>query len=727
MTLALLSVLIILLACVADSSSPLFTRYDQKSYENAASHHSNSTATTDDEKHKWMARLAMKMEILNIEKQKIDENQRRRRWQRKKQQKNKKNEEEGSSSTSSSSSFDNLDDPNKCTTYLAPSSIPNSGLGMYTTVPYHKGDFFPLPEIGILLADKNAHYPAGGNNLLSQYPWGASVLSDGHLDVTDGSSIVPGLGMLANSHLGLVNMRHSDQWKIQCAKDGTASLSLEGLQSTTVNDAGRGSHTLHSRVLFDATKSIAVGEELFVNYGDEWFTFREDWIGVIPSADDYTTAEKKIEDALSKSDNLNDVGDNLSPDVYETLLEEAEKESKRLRAAFPDKVEDIPISFNEQEQRWIWDMSLARFSAPTSIQSIEWIESNGVCIDNIMVGTSTIPQAGQGAYATRTIGKGHVITTTPLITMEREQLQLWEEVDGDDLGIQTEKEDKVKELVGHQLLLNYCYGHVNSSLLLFPYSPSVNFINTAMSIEDANAEIRWSSYPYHKAELLNKSMKEMKEIKKTGLMFDIVATKDIKRGEEVLLYYGKDWEDSWAEHIEEWSSPSARDHTNITDTLAKPTSEDFNERRHPNSVIWTMSEQKIHPYPEHFETVCRFQPAKDVAEKCQENDEDNNVDGYCRVRWTLTLDTLYDHPCNVISRSSIDRSDWYTVRMTIEAKHYHVDYMPQYAIRLINKKYTKDHHARGVFREVIGLPEGLFPDHWMDLKEDDEKYIYQEL
>ena len=47
-------------------------------------------------------------------------------------------------------------------------------------------------------------------------------------------------------------------------------------------------------------------------------------------------------------------------------------------------------------------------------------------------------------------------------------------------------------------------------------------------------------------------MKEMKEIKKTGLMFDIVATKDIKRGEEVLLYYGKDWEDSWAEHIEEW-------------------------------------------------------------------------------------------------------------------------------------------------------------------------------
>ena len=37
------------------------------------------------------------------------------------------------------------------------------------------------------------------------------------------------------------------------------------------------------------------------------------------------------------------------------------------------------------------------------------------------------------------------------------------------------------------------------------------------------------------------------------LMFDVVATKDISPGEEVLLYYGKDWENSWSwnEHIED--------------------------------------------------------------------------------------------------------------------------------------------------------------------------------
>lgn len=108
-----------------------------------------------------------------------------------------------------------------------------------------------------------------------------------------------------------------------------------------------------------------------------------------------------------------------------------------------------------------------------------------------------------------------MITTTPVITLEREQLQLWEEVDGDDdVGVHIKQEEKVMEMVGHQLLLNYCYGHVNSSLILFPYSPTVNCINHG-SIEKANAEIRWSSYPYHKGEWLNNlSIKEMKELQK---------------------------------------------------------------------------------------------------------------------------------------------------------------------------------------------------------------------
>eukprot|EP00985_Skeletonema_marinoi_P030455 scaffold32165_cov147-Skeletonema_marinoi.AAC.1 len=668
-------------------SSSLFTRYDRNAYDIAAGNHFNSTIADDE-----------KLTYGNLDKDAII-----KRRQRK-------------TNNDNSSSHQHVDDDsnNKCTTYLAPSSIPNSGLGMYTTIPYAKGDTFLLPEIGIMLQDKDAHYPQGSNKLLAQYPWGPGILTGGHREVTTGAVMVPGLGMLANSHLGLANFRHSDTWRMQIDEDGTDSLSLEGLQSsTTLKDVGRGSSSYHSRVLFHADKNIQRGEELFVNYGDEWFTARESWIGVIPSAKNYEEADRLIAELFSEDDGGHDVVD---PQAYEVLLKDAAEKDKRLRAAFPDNVEDVPVAK---------DIGTARFSARSSIQSVEWIEENGVCIDNLVSGASTIAQAGRGAFATRTINKGAVITTTPLITLEREQLQLWEEVDGTDVGVQNKikKEDKVLEMVGHQLLLNYCYGHVNSSLILFPYSPTVNFINHG-SKEKANAEIVWSSYPYHKGEWLNLSLKEMKELQKTGLMFDIVATKDIGLGEEVLLYYGKDWEDSWNEHIEDWTTAENEQdgmmQKNVSDTLGVH----LNQRSNSDSIILTVTEQKNQPYPPYLETVCRFKPP---AEKCQ--DENND---YCTIRWSLSMNEMHDNLCDVISRSSIDGNDWYFARMNItnstsnETTQYHVEFLPRYAIRLINRKYTKDQYSRGVFREVIGLPEGLFPDHWIDLKEEDDNYIYQD-
>ena len=52
------------------------------------------------------------------------------------------------------------------------------------------------------------------------------------------------------------------------------------------------------------------------------------------------------------------------------------------------------------------------------------------------------------------------------------------------------------ETTGHQLLLNYCYGHPGSSLLLYPHAPTVNFVNHG-GAGRSNAELRWSEHPYH--------------------------------------------------------------------------------------------------------------------------------------------------------------------------------------------------------------------------------------
>ena len=76
--------------------------------------------------------------------------------------------------------------------------------------------------------------------------------------------------------------------------------------------------------------------------------------------------------------------------------------------------------------------------------------------------------------------------------------------------------------------------HFDRPLIMCSYSPTVNFINHG-SVGVHNAEIRWSSMLYHKSEWLGKSLEEIKAKMKTGLMFDVVATRDIHRGEEVLL------------------------------------------------------------------------------------------------------------------------------------------------------------------------------------------------
>ncbi|EJK62556.1 hypothetical protein THAOC_16824, partial [Thalassiosira oceanica] len=59
--------------------------------------------------------------------------------------------------------LDDVDD--LCTVYLAPSSIPNSGLGMYTTREIRKEESFHLREVGVALRDRAVHSTgnAGGD------------------------------------------------------------------------------------------------------------------------------------------------------------------------------------------------------------------------------------------------------------------------------------------------------------------------------------------------------------------------------------------------------------------------------------------------------------------------------------------------------------------------------------------------------------------------------------
>ena len=99
------------------------------------------------------------------------------------------------------------------------------------------------------------------------------------------------------------------------------------------------------------------------------------------------------------------------------------------------------------------------------------------------------------------------------------------------------------KVVGQEELLNFCFGHPDSPLLLLPYSPIVNFIKH--DGKEPNAEIQWPDskdwldlHPLHVLEMSGQ------------LMMEFVALRDITPGEEVVIDFGRAWEEAWKQHEE---------------------------------------------------------------------------------------------------------------------------------------------------------------------------------
>ena len=145
------------------------------------------------------------------------------------------------------------------------------------------------------------------------------------------------------------------------------------------------------------------------------------------------------------------------------------------------------------------------------------------------------------------------------------------------------------------LLLNYCFGHANSSLVFFPYAPIVNYINHSPTVP--NAKVRWSQHStYEHADWIHtKSLDDIVEYDSAGLLMEFVATRDIAQGDEILIDYGAQWEDAWNTHVQQWTAPPSDAETYFPAAY-------WNEKE---LLIQTSQEQsEHHPYPSNVMILC---------------------------------------------------------------------------------------------------------------------------
>ena len=568
-------------------------------------------------------------------------------------------------------------DPSEsCGLYLAPSTIPNAGLGVFTTRPLkRKSVVQPAGEVNIPIVDQ--HWHMGNKEFfwpLKDYYWIGSVMGMAQESVDDDvEAYCPGYDSTLNCNLALINVGKTiPQWD-------TAGLHRW-------KDPGAGAITYYHNGTHPVTADIPAGGELFKFYGDDWFTGREDKFGLIPLREDYTEAEilvKKLVDIGLPSE----VRDNF----WEMVISTFPWESRTINAL--PSAKDLDLVAEE---------GIKAVHYPKASRDVHFLEANGRCLDNMLPGPSTIKQAGRGAFADRFLPEGTIITGSPLsVVIDRSYLYMY----GSKFTSKGKEVRNTDDLIGHQLMLNYCMGHPESNLLLCPYGTFVNYINHNQT--QANVKIQWTENGIiaQNDTYFDLEVHEMEGKYKTSLAIDYVALRDIEKGEELFLDYGDEFEEAWNRHVENWTPPKDSEHYLDADSYNRALKED--------AVLRTAEEQKVAPYPSNLELHCH------AGLKSERWPKQFGRKGQA-FKWTINKK---GHPCEILSRR-LHKDGYFVYRVRMEYQDdsddgenestttlYRED-VPRTAILFVDTPYSTDMHLKGAFRHEIGIPDDIFPERW---------------
>lgn len=206
--------------------------------------------------------------------------------------------------------------------------------------------------------------------------------------------------------------------------------------------------------------------------------------------------------------------------------------NERLASLLPNdvddfsKIRDIAMKRVSKSKSFSEALSFGVAQHKSVLQrSLDDIRRNGFCLDNIAPRPSTIPHAGYGAFAKRFISKGSVIVPVPLLHMVNGRNFVYDKVHYDNKGSLIEEKGQQHT----QILLNYCFGHHDSTLLMCPTTNAVLINHKA----EPNAFVRWADWDETTRRWRTLSLLEIQNEDGRGLSLDIVALRDIDEGEEV--------------------------------------------------------------------------------------------------------------------------------------------------------------------------------------------------
>jgi len=603
----------------------------------------------------------------------------------------------------------------ECGLYLAvssTSSLDETTWGIYAGVDIPKGALVGPPDLGInthnLLGNANDIDQAKNEgsslaqtvNIFEEYIWVPDATGGSRDLGTPGRlvSAIAGVGFLGAYNPKLTN----SEWY-----HGGAFFRESIGEKPRVTHPGRGAYSQFYNVSLTSTDEITAGSEIFMDYGANWGDDDdEDEEDSELKKKDYDRIDAFVDQMIGFFAKHNEeLTGPAKEEIYDFLIKDiinaaaGSKKGKQIHAMLPDSPDDL---------HEIKETGSLRYSQPLAKRKIEWLKENGMCMDNMKVGASTIPNAGRGAFAKRSIAKGGLVSPVPVLQIpEKSVMNMYEvtksiDEDGDKYWHRVNN-----KIVGQQLLLNYCYGHPESSMLLFPAGSVTSFINH--SAEKPNVKLVFSSNKEDTLNLLKKTPKDMLKVTTLSLLMEVVALRDIEEGEEIMLDYGNDWQNAWDTHVVSWNEDVENGKIpNPWPSRAIDLNQEYRSQPYP-----TVEEGA--KYPENIKQLCFI--TKDSGE--DEDDKQWKISGKTNV---YDDEDLVD--CIVTERIELDQAQPdsigglaynYTVNLVDgEDEESQVFNIPHQAIVFLDKPKTSDQFVERAFRHYIKISDGVFPQAWKD-------------
>jgi SET domain len=652
-----------------------------------------------------------------------------------------------------------------CDLYLSASTIPNAGLGIFAGKDFVKGQYIGRGDVCIPFIDmyhhinlfgvweNETHFPSTPHifNPFRDYFWSGQSMGMFHGETAslDSEAYCPGLDCAINCHLGLINVEKSvpNYLYPDALHPGNGAYSYYHIQPPPTGNIDPTVPTHTTNVL----RNIPAGGELFKHYGDAWFTSRPTVFGNIPLTSDYGVAEELLQRfvALSvvQTDLSHSSATRMIQDLYEQVLVHTMQRlwDARVLNAFPPTYSEIRQARLQPRSATDDDDEGAEIIA-AALQSqlrrpLAELQQSGVCIDHIRPDRSTLLDAGYGAFATRFLPKGTIITASPLhhipypsnfvdiyrITKLYARNTPYRIPEPDEAG--TPSYRLLDDVQGKQLIYNYCYGHAESTLLLCPYGSGINYINHHHDSAYVNVRLEWVQSPelvqtfrHNVTALTQGTVADLALTELPQLAIQYVTLRDIRPDEELFMDYGPAWEAEWQRHVKEFQAQY-------------PSHDD----RYLSAVHWnalfgrqtirTELEQRYDPYPSHLQVRCHrvllLYPAGNSQATYVWSNENYGIP--CRIvdRFRDPDPFYNDAP----SRDAADPMELYTVLLewpegSADEIHEETSFtwiqrtdVPRSAMKFFDLPYSNDMHMPiPPFRQPIHLSDDLFPSQWRNFR-----------